>query len=272
MYKKLFIFIVVLVFVSLACGQSAEPTPVPTEPPPPTLAPPTLPPPTQVPPTVVPPTQPPPPPTQPPQDQPPVDPPPVEQPATDAAAYFTEEFEGDLTNWTYFLGQGYEKDMELVIDHGRLGIDLRAPYTYAYVVYDPYVYTDVAMEVYVENRGDYNTNYVGVICRATDEGWYEFNVTFNGYWFIWFYDASTGEYNRLDMGGSNSINMGKGAENIYTAYCVDEELQLIINGTLVKSVYDDTLRYEGQVGLVAASEDVFPVSVEFDWVTIAEPY
>jgi hypothetical protein len=139
--KPIIFLVTVLALVSLACLGSGTPTP---EPPPETEAP-----------------------------QQPAQPQETEAPTqVSAQEFFKEEFDGDLSNWTYFnvLGsdQASESGLSLETDGGYLVFDISTKQLYTYVTYDPYEYKDVAIALRAENRGT-NNNAVSLLCRYSDE-------------------------------------------------------------------------------------------------------
>jgi hypothetical protein len=61
-------------------------------------------------------------------------------------AYFTEEFDGDISSWSYFLMSGDESKMVLFTDNSRLVFDLQRQYFWVFVPYDEYIYSDVRID------------------------------------------------------------------------------------------------------------------------------
>ena len=246
----LFLFGIILI-VSLACGLPSSPA----EPEPPAQ-----------PPAVDEPAQPPP-------SEPVTAPPPTEEPVSQR--FFTEEFDGDVDNWSYFLTSGEDRKFNLSTENGRLVFDLQDEYIYSYVTYDPEIYENVRLDVEVNNRG-FNNNNVSLICRYDEEdGWYEFNIANNGLYEIlygsWDDNGTTASYSRITNGGSNKIKAGK-ETNQYTVICDDRTLSLYINGIETNIIEDNrfVLR-EGLVAISVSSFDVFPINVEYEWVQISEP-
>lgn len=192
----------------------------------------------------------------------------TEEPVNEAPAFFTEEFDGDMDNWTYFLMNGSEMDMDLYADADSLVFDLRGENQWVYVLYDPYYYSDVEIEVLAENKGK-NSNNVSLICNYTDEyGWYEFNITNGGMYDILVYDEIDGEYVTLTSGGSVHVKTGRDS-NVYTAVCRGNQLALYINGYLEKEHVDTIYNLkEGQVGVSVSSFDVLPILVEIEYFDI----
>ena len=242
---------VILIIASLACGTPSTPAPTP------------VPPPTQVPPTAVPP----------PTDVPEL---PTEVPATEAPAaqdFFTEEFEGDISNWSYFISKNDSKaddsGSQPVTDNGFLVFDI-AKNLNVYAIYDPFTYSNVQLDVRVDNRGTNNNN-INLVCRMSDEGWYEVSIANNGLYWIYAFDGAKNSYAQLANGGSNKIRSGK-ETNEFTLICKDRIIKLLINGVETRAYTDNqyVLR-DGQIGIGLSSFDDSPIKVEYDWVKISEP-
>jgi len=188
---------------------------------------------------------------------------------TEAPAFYTEEFDGDLSNWTYWVIYGDENGVGLNADNSKLNVLLSAKDTSVYVFYDPYIYEDVILEVQADNAGKNNNN-VSLVCRydETAETWYEFSIANNGLYWIYAYD---GGYNEVYSGGSNLIKTGKNS-NIYTVGCIGNVLSLFINGQEVHTFQETTYGLkEGQVGVNVTSFDILPIEIDFEYLTISEP-
>ncbi len=240
----------VILLVGLACGTT--PTATPTQPPPIQIQP-TQPPPVQIQPTQEPPTE-----------------VPTEAPA-EAPDYFTEEFDDLIPNWTYDVKHGDATQLDIHTDNGVLVFNITGEDLYAYLMYDPYIYKNVRIDVFADNRGK-NTNDVVLVCRYSEEGWYEFNISNGGLWTVWVNDKLTGGgYLSLNSGGSTAIRSGRDT-NEYTAICNGNTLSLYINGREITSFTEKKYNLrDGQVGIGVSSYSVLPIIVEFDWVTISEP-
>jgi S1-C subfamily serine protease len=189
----------------------------------------------------------------------------------DAPAYFFEDFNAEfLENWSWFITNGDENQFYLYSENSKLVFDLEGPQLYTYLVYDPWIYESIVMETMVENRGK-NTNNVGLLCHATDYGWYEFSISGGGEWFIWAYDATANQYDLLKNGGSTAIRMGKDS-NTYGVICDGNTLSLYINGTFIDSITDREYNFrEGQIGIGVSSFDILPIILEFDWIDVYQP-
>ena len=165
---------------------------------------------------------------------------------------------------------GDEKNMTLTTGNDILKFDLEGKNVWVYLMYDPISYKDVRIDARAENRG-LNDNNVSMICRYSNEGWYEFNVANNGLYWILAYIVSDKTYHAIYTGGSTAIRMGKDV-NDYAISCSGTTLTLSINGTEVRKVEDQTYKLrDGQIGIGVSSFDTWPIVIEWDYVTISQP-
>lgn len=203
---------------------------------------------------------------------------PTEAPAASSSPFFREEFDIDvLSSWTQFYFKGNDSADEskgsVKIEGGKLVFNLDSKELYSYLIFDGQTYEDVRVEVSAENRGKNNNN-VSLICRYSDEGWYEFSIANNGLYWIYAYDLSgivRKGYNQLANGGSTKIKQGR-ETNVYAIVCSGEKLTLYINGEETNVFTDRKFKFgEGKVGVNVSSFNVTPIIVEFDYVDILEP-
>lgn len=184
--------------------------------------------------------------------------------------YFVEEFDNGVDNYSYFVKHGDEDKADVYAEDGELKFTLNDYDIYYYVLYDPYTYGNVRLDVEVENLG-VNTNSVSLVCRYSDDlGWYEFNVSSGGIYEIYYFDRIIVKgYSLIASGGSTNVNMGRDT-NVYTAICEGDTLSLYINGSLAKSIEHKDLD-RGQVGIGINSYDGYPVIMNVPWMEISEP-
>ncbi|MCS6908920.1 MAG: S1C family serine protease, partial [Anaerolineales bacterium] len=186
--------------------------------------------------------------------------------------YYTTEFE-DMSDWEYILIKGSESGFTQEARNGRFRVEILEPNTWVYFINTNFIYQDVQLDILVENLGK-NTNYTGLFCRYSEDGWYEANILNTGEYVLFASDGSRLE--QLYRGGSRLIRTGK-ETNTYTLVCKGDELTLGINGVEVRKVSTKAapsvppLR-EGQVGFFVASENIYPLIVEFDWFTASVVY
>jgi hypothetical protein len=186
--------------------------------------------------------------------------------------FFTEEFDSD-PNWYFEVIQDSQDSdpdsVEISFDDSLMIFKIPESFLYAYYIYEGYSYDNVRVDIKVENRG-VNSQQVSLVCRVSEDGWYEFAVQSDGLWYLY---AVSGGYDRLTNGGSNDINQGK-AVNEYSLVCNDDEISFFINGEEPKgSPYRESeysLR-EGGVGFSISALRAVPVQIEVDYVKISEP-
>jgi hypothetical protein len=202
---------------------------------------------------------------------------PAEESTPEPQPFYTEEFDGDLSNWSPVVigdrnnANVYTQDSMMVFE-----LDDRVSELFAYYIFDEFTYTDVRLETIANNRGK-TTNSVSLICHYTNAGWYEFRIANNGLYSIIAHD-SLGTINRGDNeianGASRVIKSGFNT-NTYDATCKGNELTLSINGETLVTKSDTLYQFsEGKIGLAVLSFPSYqndPVIVEFESLTISEP-
>lgn len=209
-------------------------------------------PPTAIPPTAIPPT-----------------PVPTTIPEPESVPYYTEEFNEVPDNWFYDVLSGNEDKADITVNKGVLTFDINDYHTYAYVFYEDWTYEDVYLETSAKNRG-YNNNMTSLVCRYSDEGFYEVNIKNDGMYDMYVYTPGYG-YKRLYNGGSLHIKTGQ-QSNVFAMTCIGDEINLYVNGYLERSVTDTYHDLpEGQVGVGVSSLGTIPIKVDIDYVTISTP-
>ena len=182
--------------------------------------------------------------------------------------YFSTEFD-NADGW-YLISVPKVEDTRYRVfpDNGQLYMEINPPDVTLYALYDLTLNNaDVQVDTVAQKVAGPNTNNLSVICRASDDGWYEFSMTSGGYWYIWLYFDN--EYTLLTKGATTAINM-KNAANQLTAVCYGSSLTFYINGIEVGSVVDRTLVEPGQVGVSVYSE--YPnLGVVFEWFSAIVP-
>lgn len=219
-------------------------------------------------------------PTQPP---PPTEPPPTEAPAatntsapepTTTSKFFIEEFDRDPgSDWVIdILGPGAEANKDSVkteFTNGRMRVELPRDDLYFYYTFSGFSYDNVRLDLRADNRG-VNTNNVSLVCRISDDGWYEWSVGSGGDWYLY---AVTDKYNLIASGGTTFLKQGK-AENEYSLSCKDKTISMFVNGQEIKQSPITDNNYglrEGSIGFNISSLNVTPVIVEVEWLKVSEP-
>jgi hypothetical protein len=187
-------------------------------------------------------------------------------------AFYTEEFDGTLDSWTPFT-IGNESQVKRSLESGKLVFSLSAvgdnvPAAY---LYNPsFTYTDVQLDVVTTNNGN-NSNAVALVCRYTESGWYEFDISNSGTYSIYAVDVVQQSFNKLAEGNSPSIKAGL-STNLYTAVCKGSELTLYVNGDLVDTITDSSFNFSaGNIGIGVSSLQGLPVDVFIESLKVSQP-
>ncbi len=226
-------------------------------------------PPTQVPPTPVPPT--------------PV--PPTNTPVPTATQGVITYSSGDTIFFTDFDGVSdwdaewvhfsIPDDAEYIAykDDGVMHIEIPTTNTEVVVLYEP-LYFESGSDVYVEtsfqNMGTHNINNISVICRASEEGFYEFSMLSGGLWYIWYYDGATGNFRSLNDGGIADLDYD--APHTIGASCIGNSLTFYFDGEKVKNgTIKNSMLTEGWTGISVYAYEWKDVKVDFDYFGIMAP-
>jgi len=166
----------------------------------------------------------------------------------------------DNEGWTFFTVPSSE---QVTVDQrtGRIYIEVDDSYTEVYFLNDLFLTGDIKMGATFKTVAGPNTNNISLVCRASDQGWYEFSVSSGGEWWIWKYDAAKDSpYSKLAHGYSNSIHLQK-AENQLVAQCFGEDLTFWANGDKLGEASDPYFN-AGQFGVGIYADKLKGVGVE----------
>jgi hypothetical protein len=195
----------------------------------------------------------------------------IPTPTSTPSEFYRVRFSSNLNvgQWHNFVSSGDESAVVYDLSADKLNVQF-TPYgndIYSYLENTEFSYTDVQVETTTDNIGA-NPNAVGLVCRASDAGWYEFEIDNLGNVTIYAYDGS---YNPLASGQLSAINPDS-ATNTYSAVCKGNNLELYVNdiATPVATAQDERFK-EGYIGLVASSVDGQPVNVDFDYIKVSQP-
>ncbi|MCC6299177.1 MAG: hypothetical protein IT314_07755 [Anaerolineales bacterium] len=199
---------------------------------------------------------------------------PVESPTPNP--FYVEDFNTDLASWIEFMTSGDSSLVEKKVDLGVLSVQLlqRDEITSRYyLVNNAFSYSDVKLEAVVTNRGN-NSNGVGLVCRYSDIGWYEVQVSNSQSFAVYVVDnigiMSQG-YHEIAYFDSNQILSGL-STNIYTMTCKGNVISLFANGNLLWEYTDTVFGFsDGKIGLSVWSPQTLPVNVSFESLTVSAP-
>jgi hypothetical protein len=278
MNKKHIWLLSILLVLTLACSFTGSKKPTPEQ------AQPILPTAVEQPPTAVPePTQPPPPtevssnvevllaePTQ-------------EEQVQSDGTYYTEEFDGDTSSWYTWVAAGDPSKNFTALKPGAVTFILPSPETYAYFANEAYEYENVYVEAEITAKV-FGDNGMAVICRASEDGWYELRVhttgQYAGSFEVYRYDQNLKNERKNpyvnimnNIPRVNSVSILNGSKtNVIALLCVGDSITPFINGvpqTLPKEVpITDNVLKSGQVGVGGMSFGNGKVELEVEYVTV----
>jgi hypothetical protein len=187
--------------------------------------------------------------------------------ATPVPLYFIDEFSADLNSWT-FLQTGGEASPTATIENDTLRLDIVSPHTWHIGIHNSNTYQNVSISTKFNGAP---SGSIGLICRYSESGWYEFNVASDGTYSIllgaWLSDG-VAQYIPIATDRSQYLQPGNMNYAIKLT-CQDNALLLYINQTLFRKL--DITSYglpEGKVGITASSFEETPVTIFFDWLQV----
>ena len=191
--------------------------------------------------------------------------------ATLIPLYFTDDFDAtDTTAWTSFQTGG-ETLPTLRIENGLLRFDLSSPNSWYYAVHSSHDYEDVNVAAKFDGPPSGST---GLICRYSESGWYEFNISSDGTYNVLFGQLlGEGIANYLPIASDPTEYLTPGLMDYEIGLvCQENFLSLFINGKLFRKL--DVTRFalsEGKAGVSTASFKDVPAIVTLDWFRVSAP-
>ena len=129
---------------------------------------------------------------------------------------------------------------------------------------------DVRLEVDEGRLGGPDENRVGLICRYTNNSYYFFIITHDGFYAIGlFKDGQAALLGQTEMQASPVINRGTNVNHL-RADCVGDRLTLYVNDEKLAEATDATLTH-GDVGLLAGAFSQPGVDIIFDNFVAIQP-
>ncbi len=205
------------------------------------------------------------------------------------SGYFSDDFDGDLSNWIPFVVAG-NPDLSYVTPVGsRLVFELpRLTETYAYVANSAVEFEDVYVETNFETKTN-TPNGIALLCRISDIGWYELRVYTSGpevgKFSLYRFDAELRSQKKNPyvnlLGGYStlaSVDLLNGQRvNTIGLLCQENSIVPYINGIQQNGSdrkpleVSDNNWLPGNVGVGVMSFSGEMVKIEFDWVDTIEP-
>ena len=184
---------------------------------------------------------------------------------------FEPDFD-DMSDWMD-LGFSFDtwvKTSNYTVEPKNEGLYMEVPekFTSVYAIYaNDMPKADVQIDVDTDTTGP-DRNNISLLCRATDDGWYELSVDSSGLWAIYRYEYKGG-YTLLRDGGSTAIHMIQ-RQNHITALCHSDTFTLYVNDVKV-GAGKDTKFSEGRVGVGVATFKYGGTGIHFKNLTVRLP-
>lgn len=176
--------------------------------------------------------------------------------------FFTDEFDTESSYWE-FLQTGGASAPTTTVQNGTLRIDLSSPDTWLIGIHNANTYENV----FVHTTATVSpTGAVGLICRYSEDGWYEFDAASDGNYSLllgqW---LSEGVVKYVPIVTDVSNKLTETTTNEVGIFCQDNFVQLYVNDTMINRV--EVTNYglaEGHIGISAASLKDAATSVIFE--------
>jgi hypothetical protein len=183
-------------------------------------------------------------------------------------------------DWTLHFRHGNPKKQEnfiYVVDNGELKLNINYEYVWGYFLYNPAItYESVEVEAVVSNLR--STASFGLVCQAGEKGWYEFDITGEGFFYARYVDGlgSSRDEDRYLIGyGSVSgfkDSYASARENVIRVLCSGNSFSLWVNDReLMKDVASRFPSQHGQIGFTVRSFENYPVYVAVQSIEAREP-
>lgn len=190
----------------------------------------------------------------------------LEPPVESGSVIFQDDFSRTASGWDRYSDDSYLTDYE---NRGyRIAIFTTETNVWARPHLD---FGDTMVQVLATKLDGPNDNVFGVLCRYQDaQNFYFFLISSDGYGGIGIYqDGQEILLSSDTMLPSEAINQGEDTNHI-RADCVDEELSLYINGTLIaRTTTSEWVR--GDVGLIAGTYDKPGTDILFENFSVLLP-
>ena len=174
------------------------------------------------------------------------------------SAPFEDDFSDPASGWGAASHETYVRGYQ----QGRYLFQIDVPQWFVWAT-SGRRYQDVELESVARSAGR-SDNHYGLICRYSEETFYYFAISADGYYAIFRMDESG---DLLPLTGSAMLRSAvihtDGTDNRLRASCQGSDLTFYVNGAVVAQV-EDAVLVEGDVGMAAGTVSEGGASVWFD--------
>lgn len=151
--------------------------------------------------------------------------------------FYRDELEDDLTkDWGLRVISGLEKQLIWSQLGSKLRIQTLPTNDLNAIFFNKKNdYEDIVVQAEVENFGPLD-NAFSLICRATEDGWYEFRISSSGYYELLRYDqykkdeGKNAYTNLLEKRLNSALIIGGLDKNVFALSCVGSTISAFVNG------------------------------------------
>jgi len=155
---------------------------------------------------------------------------------------FTDDFTSTSTGWF----RGNTQDYTLEYKNGKYHMLLQKD---GQIVWSRSQYTNVSVEVDVQETTGPSDGMIGISCRAnSNKGWYTFEFDQNGDYGIYKYDSTGTNPEALTEGTLNPNTVNQNDVNHIEGVCDNDTLTMLLNNEVLAQVQDSTYT-KGWVGM-----------------------
>jgi len=180
--------------------------------------------------------------------------------------YFTDEFDTSSLFWEFNQAAGNSAPLTTI--DGNLRLDFSSADTWFVGIHNAHTYANV----FVKAKTSISPNgSVGLICRYSEEGWYELNIVNGAYSILLGQWLAPGIAKYVPITNGESKLLASGVSNELGLFCEGNFLRAFANDTLLRNI--DVSNYgltEGNVGIAAASFAEVPAAALFENFSVTE--
>lgn len=198
-------------------------------------------------------------------------------------SYFRYEFEEDINNdWGMRVISGLEEQLIWDQNNGRLRLQTLPPNDVNIAFFNKKQnYEDVIVQAEVENNGPLN-NAFSLMCRVSEDGWYEFRISPSGYYELLRFDqykkdeGKNAYTNFLEKQVGSTKIKGALDKNSFALSCVGDVITAFVNGEQLYwnkrplAIEDNTYR-EGSIGFGILGYDGESLDMVYHTVETKKP-
>lgn len=201
----------------------------------------------------------------------------------DGGNYYRDEMDAEDPNkdWGLKVVTGLESQLIWSKLGGKLRLETLPPNDVNFLfINKDNRYENVIVEAEVENMGPLDGAF-SLVCRANEDGWYEFRISPSGYYELLRYDqylrdsGKNAYTNYIEKRVNSSLIVGGLEKNVFSLSCVDNLITAFVNGEQLyferrPLAFEDDTYAEGAIGFGISGYGQ-EYDMAFNWVEAKKP-